>query len=407
MPAKVYNWKRFWCPREGKLNLSDDGYLWDPDSEFGPIYNPDVVPFGSIFNLPCLALLGEPGIGKSTAMQSQKESIDKLVTETGDASLWVDLRAYQTDGRLAQALFDAPIFRSWVNGKHQLHLFLDSLDECLLRIDTVAALMTEEFRKYPVDRLYLRIACRTADWPNSLEDDLRRIWGSEVVKVYELAPLRRVDVLEAAKSNGLDPESFLSELDNKGVVPLATKPITLRFLLNTYIRAGQFPSRQAELYLEGGRLLCEETSESRRAAQLTGDLSANQRFAIAARIAALTIFTNRYAIWTSYDAGDVPEDDIKLSELCGGTENVGGNEMTVSETVVKEVLSTGLFSARGPNRMGWAHQTYAEFLAARYLLQRKMTVAQVMSLIVHPADAERKLVPQLHETAAWRNLSMK
>lgn len=340
-------------------------------------------------------------MGKSIAMQSQKERIDKLVTERGEASLWIDLRAYQTDVRLVQALFEDPIFRSWVNGKHQLHLFLDSLDECLLRIDTVAALVTEEFTKYPVDRLCLRIACRTADWPNSLEESLRRIWGSEVVKVYELAPLRRVDVVEAAKSHGLDPESFLSELEIKGVIPLAIKPVTLRFLLNTYIRAGHFPSRQADLYSEGCRLLCEETSESRRAAQRTGALSADQRFAIAARIAALTIFTNRYAIWSSYDAGDVPEADIKISDLCGGKENVGGHEITVSETVAKEVLSTGLFSSRGPNRMGWAHQTYAEFLAARYLLQRRMTVAQAMSLIVHPGDPDRKLVPQLHETAAW------
>ena len=43
--------------------------------------------------------------------------------------------------------------------------------------------------------------------------------------------------------------------------------------------------------------------------------------------------------------------------------------------------------------MGWAHQTYAEFLAARYLLQRNMTPAQIMSLIVHPDDADRNSFP--------------
>lgn len=401
MSRKLYNWKRFWCPRDGKLNLSDDGYLWDPDSEFGSIYNPDVVPFDSISKFSCLALLGEPGMGKSTAMQSQKGNIGSRVTKKGDASLWVDLRAYQTDIRLAQAIFEAPVFQAWLNGKHRLHLFLDSLDECLLRVDTVAALLIEELGKCPIDRLYLRIACRTADWPSSLENGLKQIWGSEAVKVYELAPLRRVDIFEAAKSDGLDPESFLSELDRKEVVPLAIKPVTLRFLLNTYSQAGQFPSSQAGLYLEGCRLLCEETSESRRAAQRTGLLSAHQRLAVAARIAALTIFTNRYAIWTSFDAGEVQEEDIKISDLCGRTESVGGDEISVSEAAIKEVLSTGLFSARGPNRMGWAHQTYAEFLAARYLVQRRMTRAQVMSLIVHPDDADQKLVPQLHETAAW------
>ena len=401
MSHKIYSWKRFWCPREGKLNLSDDGYLLDPDAQYGSIHNPDVVPFESISKFSCLALLGEPGMGKSTGMQTQKGSIDALVSKSGDASLWVDLRAYQTDVRLAQGIFEAPVFQDWLNGKHRLHLFLDSLDECLLRVDTVAALLIEEFGKHPMDRLYLRIACRTADWPGALEDGLRRRWGEDAVKVYELTPLRRVDVAHAAKAEGLNADNFLTEVDKREVVPLAIKPITLRFLLNTYSRHGQFPSSQAELYLEGCLLLCEETSESRRAAQLTGTLSAHQRLVVAARIAALTIFAKRYAIWISFDAGDVPAEDIKISDLSGGKESINGDEVAVTETAITEALDTGLFSSRGTNRMGWAHQTYAEFLAARYLSQRKMTVAQVMSLIVHPDDVDSRLVPQLHETAAW------
>jgi hypothetical protein len=51
--------------------------------------------------------------------------------------------------------------------------------------------------------------------------------------------------------------------------------------------------------------------------------------------------------------------------------------------------------------MGWAHQTYAEFLAAHYLQQHQTMQPQIMSLLVHAGDAEGKLVPQLHETAAW------
>src|SRR5262245_26863732 len=193
MPSKIYNWKRFWCAREGKLNLSDDGYLWDADSDSGCIYNPDVVPFESISKFPCLALLGEPGIGKSTAMQTQKKNIDALLSESGDTSLWKDLRAYQTDGRLAQGIFDAPVFQDWLNGKHRLHLFLDSLDECLLRVGTVAALLIEEFQKCPIDRLYLRIACRTADWPGSLEEGLKTAMergSSQTVRARSSSPGR-------------------------------------------------------------------------------------------------------------------------------------------------------------------------------------------------------------------------
>ena len=400
MPLRIYNWKRFWCTRTGRLNLSDSGYLFDPESEFGNIYNPDVFPFETIAKFPCLGLLGEPGIGKSTTMWTQKRIIDAQVTEAGDASQWVDLRAFQTDARLVKAIFEDPVFLDWKKGSHRLHLFLDSLDECLLRIDSVVALLLDEFRRSPIERLSVRIACRTADWPLGLEEGLRELWGNDLVEVYELAPLRRRDVAEAARANGLDPDSFLAEVDRKEVVPLAIKPVTLEFLLNTFKRGGQFPSAKKDLYLKGCRLLAEETSQSRQDARQIGRLTPDQRPVVASRVAALTVFTMRYAIWTAPDRGDVPE-DITVSQMCGGIESYNGQEIEISEAAIREVLDTGLFSSRGPNRIGWAHQTYAEYLAAHYLVHRGLTHAQIMSLIVHPGDSKRKLVPQLHETAAW------
>jgi len=42
-----------------------------------------------------------------------------------------------------------------------------------------------------------------------LEKGLRGIWGNENVGVYELLPLRQIDVEEAAKSYGFDSEKFL------------------------------------------------------------------------------------------------------------------------------------------------------------------------------------------------------
>jgi hypothetical protein len=53
-----------------------------------------------------------------------------------------------------------------------LHLFLDSLDEARLRIGVVTTLLIEKLRQHQIERLYLRIACRTAEWPLSFEQDL-------------------------------------------------------------------------------------------------------------------------------------------------------------------------------------------------------------------------------------------
>ncbi len=401
MSSRIYNWKRFWCPREGNIYLIDGGYLYDPNSEWGAIYNPDVVALESIVRIPCLGLLGEPGIGKTHAMQADREAIETRIKEEGGETLWIDLRSYASEDRLCRDLFESKSFASWMKGKHKLHVFLDSLDECLLRIDTIAALLIDEFKKCPVERLCVRIACRTADWPKGLEEGLVQLWGNDGFTVYELAPLRRVDVEHAAMISDVDPEAFLREINHMEAVPLAIKPVTLGFLLNTYQRAGQFPSTQTELYLQGCRLLCEETSESRRDGRLIGNLTAQQRMIVAARIAAVTVFANRYAVWTSVDRGDVPYEDVTLQKLCGGTEEVNGVHFEVSEAALREALATGLFSSRGPNRAGWAHQTYAEFLASRYLVDHQMTLTQMMSLLIHPGDPGGRLVPQLHESSAW------
>lgn len=400
MPGENYYWKRFWCPRDGNLNLHDGGYLVDPDGQYGRHWNADLRPFGSIADLSCLVMLGEPGMGKTSTMRSERRAIDVSVRADGGDTLWLDLRSCGSEYQLVRKLFESEKIESWLADDYHLHVFLDSLDECRLRVENVAALLADELKGVPVRRLSLRVGCRTAEWPKTLEDGLREMWDEESIGVYELAPLRRVDVAAAAAANGVDPEVFLRGVHEAEAVPLAIKPVTLEFLLESYGKSGGLPSRQTELYLDGCRRLCEERNENRVETGRAGELSADQRLAVAARIAAVTTFSNKYAVWTGLERVNLGEDDVIVRELAGGTEAGGEDEFPVGEDAVKETLGTGLFSARGPERLGWAHQTYAEFLAARYLMQRGVGMEQAMSLISHP-DEQGRLVPQLHETAAW------
>lgn len=398
MAKGFYNWKRFWAKREGHLNLSDGGFLFDPDSELGKLYNPDVHPFTAIDSAPCLILLGEPGIGKSTAIKFEYNGLE---ISTPTQRLLFDLRSVGSEAQLNRKLFDSNIFRNWKSGNHSLHLFLDSLDECLLRVDTVANLFIEELRDCPISRLSLRIACRTFEWPSILENGLIELWGTESFAAYELTPLRRLDVREAAENNNCNADKFLQEIDRVEAAPLAIKPVTLEFLLNSYARSGQLPNTRLELYKRGCLILCEEQNQSRRSANIHSDLSPKQKMAVASRIAAVSIYSNKYAVWSGPDLGNVPEEDITIQQLSGGAEYFDGVQFDVSDHAIRETIATGLFSSRGPERMGWAHQTYAEYLAATYLIDKGMTLQQIMSLIAHPSDPERRLVPQLHETAAW------
>lgn len=398
-----YDWRRFWVRREDHLIVEGGGYLQDPDHPYGALSNPYAVPFERIASSPCLVLLGEPGIGKSSAL---KEVHDTLVSGnvSGHIILFKDLKAYGSDSLLVREVFESKEVADWKNSSSTLHLILDSLDECLLRVDSVASLLSQKLWELGPEssaRLRLTIACRTAVWPGLLEKRLIELWGEPNVGVYELAPLRRRDVAEAATREGLDPDRFLSEIDHRNVGPLAAKPITLRFLINRFRRDGSLPPDQATLYADGCRVLCEEPSESRQSAQRLGTLTADQRLAIASRIAACTILGNRAGVWIGRDLGDVPQDYLTGRDMAGSTETVAGGHFEVTEAGVREVLDTALFTSRGPERMGWAHQTYAEFLAARYCVFHEMAPRQLLSLLVHPEDSDGGVVLQLSEVAAW------
>ncbi|WP_236142337.1 CHAT domain-containing protein [Nostoc sp. CMAA1605] len=408
MPSQDYGWKRFWCPRSKPINLSCGGYLCDPEAKWGHIYNPDLVNFEAISALPCLALLGEPGIGKTRALETEQKKIISKIQQQGGQVLALDIRSIRDENRLVNKIFNSPKFNEWLQGNHQLHIFVDSFDECLLRIDILATLLLDELKDYrdEINRLNLRIACRTAVWPDILEEGLKEIWGKDNVGIYKLAPLRRVDVSQAAKIADIqDTEAFLEEINKKNVVPLAIKPITLKFLINTYHDHGEkFPDNQRlhELYFKGCLWLCEERNPSRVSSKLIGKFDRQQRLIVAARIAAITIFGKKSAIWTGIDWGDVPDDDVLREKICHGTENVEGRDFEITQETVDEVLDTGLFSSRGElNRIGWAHQTYAEFLAAWYLKERQIKLPQILKLIVHPDDPENRIIPQLYETVAW------
>jgi predicted NACHT family NTPase len=397
--VKHYDWPRFWCPREGGSLLLDGGYL-----SSGAVQFKSVFPFKEISHISCLALLGEPGIGKSNAIRDAYEARRiELGPHAEERIFSFDLSPFGDENRLIRSLFEIDKFKAWRDGSYPLDLYLDSLDEGLLRIDTLALLLVDELKKYPISRLNLRIACRTAEWPPFLEQKLKQLWGEENFKAYELAPLRAEDIGNAALSEGLDATAFLSEIYSKEASPLAAKPVTLRLLLNLYKKELHLPQTQAELYERGCVSLCQEPSDTRKAAKAVGELTATQRLRLAGRIAAISIFCNKANIWTSDDTGEQLESDVIVTELAGGYEkDLDNTPFHVTEAAVRETYTnTGLFTARGINRMGWAHQTFAEFLAAWYLDYLKLDDDAVLRLLRNYDDEESLLVPQLYETAAW------
>jgi hypothetical protein len=383
---------RYWCPRDASVPL-DEGFLADLDA-FG-VRSPALRTIDQLAQLQVVALLGEWGLGKTTTLNGYEQ---RARADAAEEVVWFDLGDHGSDSLLVTEVFADPRLERWRGGDGELRLLLDSLDECKAHIPNLAGLLASRLRRSPVERLRLMIVCRTADWPLSLEAELRDIFGE--VAVYELLPLQRDDVRTIAEKAGIDGDGFLAAVEHSGVTALASRPLTLQLLLRRFQQSGgALPDSQAQLYEEGVTWLCDEPNPSWHDAGLTGQLAVAQRLAVAGRLAAITVFSAAPfsaapAFWTGPVSGEVPADDVLVEACTGGTEPTGRDSVEVTRDAVREVLGTGLFSSRGGHRLGWTHQSYAEFLAARHLAQRQLPQMQLRSLFAVDADGTVALAPE-------------
>ena len=404
MITQFFPWKRFWCSRTGTISMTDKGFFLDPESEYAHYHHKGVVSFEEIKKTPCLILLGEPGIGKSTTINSEILTLKNQILESDYELFYKNLNEYGDENRIISEIFESSTIQSWLKGHYHLHLYLDSMDECFLEIPKLAIIFKNRFHEFKdhVSRLSLRISCRTADWPEILKNEFDIIWGEESVGVYELAPLRRKDVIEAAQVRGLDSSAFIKAIEKKEIQSLASNPITLKFLLEEFKHKQQFSDTRSELFLRGCEHLCTENNPDRQTTQQTGTLSTAKRLALASRIAAVMIFCNRSSVYLHGNISDSKETDLTLQMLQEGEETTGVQTFSFAERDLGEVVKySALFSSRGPCRFGFAHQSYTEFLAAQYLFSHQFSIQQIKSLIQLSNDPDQMVIPQLKETTSW------
>lgn len=386
---------RYWCSPDGNFHLDDRGYLADPSSFAGNASG--VVESNSLLSGGAVVLLGEPGSGKSTALRQLVAVTSAELAGPGAEVVQIDLGTYGDESRVVNEVLRGDSVREWRDGTGLLFLFLDSLDECRLEVRKIASILAHELSVWPLDRLRLRVACRTADWSVVLGEAIAQ--GVPDARTVELLPLRRRDVAVIASDVGADADAFLRAVESANLVALAIRPLTLRMLLAAFADAGVLPTRTTELYARGLSLLADEQSPGRRAAGHVGPLTADQRVSVASRLAALALFTGAPSIATSA-AGTELGDSLSIDECVGGTEPASGGLVAVDRSAIEEVLRTGLFTSRGGNRLGWAHQTYAEYLAARYLVSH-VSLAQARELLTSSVTGRLRVFPAFRQVAAW------
>jgi len=398
-----FPWKRFWCPPEGVLRLDDNGYLSDPEDQYAAYFSSDVRSYEEIRDIRCLILLGEPGIGKSQTIEDEILNLRRDLDGTNDHLIALNLKDFNSEDRLWASLFESEGWSKFRQADHRLHLYLDSLDEVRIRIHNVQNTILRGLRESPVERLFLRIVCRTSEWPSTFLNELSKLWSEAQIKTFEIVPLRYKDVEEAARLKGLNGQAFMDTVSMKNIGPLAARPITLNLLLSLFEKEGQLPTSTIEIYERGCLQLCTEPDEERQEKEdinrlYVGFLTPQQRIVVASHIAAILILSNNIGFSKGKSLYSAPEGYLPLRVLTGKDGRFGQSELTINEDAIRDTLKTGLFTSRGNNLLGFAHPIYADFLATRYL--EHTPVEQIRTLMTHPHNRS-KIIPQLYEIAAW------
>jgi hypothetical protein len=101
MPEANYPWPRFWVPRDGVIDLSDGGFLRDPTDWLAGPQSP--MPLAALQHWRSLALLGEPGIGKSSTLKEEADRVASAPPDSNFTSIYVSLNLAAATRRCRRA----------------------------------------------------------------------------------------------------------------------------------------------------------------------------------------------------------------------------------------------------------------------------------------------------------------
>ncbi len=323
------------------------------------------VPLAEFVKEKAYVLIGEPGAGKTTALQAEMEA---------HGGVYVSVHDFLTYD-------DKP---EW----HGTTLYLDGLDE--VRAGEVD-------RRPPLDRILakldrlecppFRLSCRWADWLGAYDRSRLDGVAGGALAVLRLDPLSIQDIKRIlAENHGIaDPGGFISGARKRGVGGLLTNPQNLDLLAKA-VSGGNWPGSRLETFESACQMLVTEPNIEHSVISYTAG-EAEQLLDGAGRLCALQIlgglagFTQQAHVPASRDYPRVPADSSGV-----GT---------------SPVLRTRLFAGTSEGRLIPAHRQIAEFLAARHvsgLINGGLPIQRVLALVT---GFDGELIRPFRNFAAW------
>ncbi|WP_420462000.1 hypothetical protein [Candidatus Palauibacter sp.] len=317
----------------------------------------------------CYVLLGEPGLGKSTAFETEANQVGAPDPLSARRFMSRDLESHP----------------NWRAGP----LFVDGLDEVRAgRADPRSPLDKILARIETLGNPPFRLSCRTGSWLERGDQRELSSLTSEPIRVLQLNPLCRELVRQIVARRRDDADKFIVEAFEHGMDTFLWNPQLLAVLLDS-VEASGWPDTPTEAFERACRELARERNiEHRDARRRIAQPSRDAVLSAAGELSALMLIAGKGG-WTATDTDD--PDILSLDEV----------EAENRDTLLA-ALESGLFRGSAAFRTP-THRLLAEFLGARFLAGRiqaheGVTVRRALSLLMgHDAIP----LPDLRGLAAW------
>ncbi len=332
----------------------------------------DSRPLAGFRDTPAYVLLGDPGSGKTTAFETEKEAL-------GDGACMISARDF--------IALDVEMHAEWRNKT----LFIDGLDEVRVgAADARTPFDSIRNRLESLRRPRFRLSCREADWLG--ENDWQRLKDVSPdgdLTVLRLDPLTESDIVRILEDKGVeDTGAFLENARGRRIDGLLQNPLTLELLATVIARNEQWPDSRLQTFeLACSYLVREHNIEHKVASQ---PANTHRLLNAAGRLCAVQLISGIEGY--TQGQGDPDTDFPSLEEI-----------QYENPELLQSVLSIKLFAAESAsfNRFAPIHRHVAEFLGARYLarlIEDGLPVRRILSLIT---GEDGIVVTGLRGLSAW------